>query len=102
MLLNATDVDVVTSNGDRQDTTTLASLAPSLGTVADGDDGAVKDALDVIAAHVEVSDGVEPSERDHRDVVRLCRLLLHACHHRHHTPLAHAHLHVLTVVKCRL
>ncbi|BAS79750.1 Os02g0614325, partial [Oryza sativa Japonica Group] len=39
---------------------------------------ALQDALDVVAAHVKVGDGVEPPELDRRDVVRLRRLLLGA------------------------
>ncbi len=56
----------------------VVSRMQALGGGADGEGGAVEDALDVVAAHVEVGDGVEPPELDRRDVVRLRRLLLGA------------------------
>jgi hypothetical protein len=56
-------------------------LLEALGSAADGERAAVQDALHVVAAHVEVGDGVEAAELDRRDVVRLRRLLLRACIH---------------------
>jgi hypothetical protein len=56
-------------------------LLEALGGAADGEGAAVQDALHVVAAHVEVGDGVEAAELDRRDVVRLRCLLLGACIH---------------------
>jgi hypothetical protein len=48
------------------------------GSAPDGE-VAAEDALHVVAAHVEVGNGVEPAELDRSDVVRLRRLFLSTC-----------------------